>query len=217
MDCNAVDRADRSRSQPSVLIRTSALTHLRVNNHMARAGISPFTGLRSENFTGLRSENSTSLIRARSVNSRLRHPADTGSTSWRGAVARSLVADPGRRRASMCELSRFFDEATFQGGGSLLCPRARSRRRGRMPRGGKASGTKEKIPKRGARNMIDHRKELDLAIDVAQQQVLATECEQFVYEVILMSLKEKRADLGPTKLARPRSKRARQPSLAASK
>ena len=51
--------------------------------------------------------------------------------------------------------------------------------------------------------MIDHRKELDLAIDAAQQQVLATECEQFVYEVILMSLKEKRADLGRSKLARP--------------
>ena len=65
--------------------------------------------------------------------------------------------------------------------------------------------------------MIDHRKELDLAIDVAQQQVLASECEQFVYEVILMSLKEKRADLGRSKLPRPRSKRTKQPSLAASK
>ena len=86
-----------------------------------------------------------------------------------------------------------------------------------MPRGGKARRTKEKIPKRGARNMIDHRKELDLAIDVARQQVLASECEQFVYEVILMSLKEKRADLGRSKLARPRPKRAKQPSLAAPK
>lgn len=31
---DVVDRADRSRSQPSVLIRTSALTRLRVNNPM---------------------------------------------------------------------------------------------------------------------------------------------------------------------------------------
>ncbi len=57
------------------------------------------------------------------------------------------------------------------------------------------------------------RKQLEQAIGAAEQQVVASEQERFVYEVILMSLKKKRADLGRPKLVRLRSKRARQNSL----
>jgi hypothetical protein len=65
--------------------------------------------------------------------------------------------------------------------------------------------------------MVDQRKELEQAIDAAKQQLVASDGERFVYEVILMSLKKKRAGLGAPKLARPRSKRTRQNSLEASK
>jgi hypothetical protein len=65
--------------------------------------------------------------------------------------------------------------------------------------------------------MIEQRKELEQAIDAAKQQLVASEGERFVYEVILMSLKKKQADLAAPKLARPRSKRTRQNSLEASK
>ena len=65
--------------------------------------------------------------------------------------------------------------------------------------------------------MAYHRKQLEQAIDAAKQQVVASEQERFVYEVILMSLKKKRADLGRATLVRSRSKRARQNSLEASK
>jgi len=65
--------------------------------------------------------------------------------------------------------------------------------------------------------MVDERKQLDQAIDVAAQQVVASEQERFVYEVILMCFKKKRAGLGRPKLARPRSRRARQSAPGALK
>jgi hypothetical protein len=65
--------------------------------------------------------------------------------------------------------------------------------------------------------MADRRQQLEQAISAAKQQVVASEQERFVYEVILMCLKKKRADLGRAKLVRPRPKRARQNSVEASK
>lgn len=85
-----------------------------------------------------------------------------------------------------------------------------------MPRGGKVRSTNEKL-QWGRLSMADRRKELELAIDVAKQEVAASEQELFVYEVILRSLKKQRADLGHLKSARLRSKRARPNSLEASK
>jgi hypothetical protein len=72
---------------------------------------------------------------------------------------------------------------------------------------GKADKGKASI---GGVDMADRRKQLEQAIGAAKQQVVACERERFVYEVILMSLKKKRADLGRPNLVRPRSKRARQ-------
>jgi putative hemolysin len=66
-------------------------------------------------------------------------------------------------------------------------------------------------------DMAYRRKQLEQAIGVAEQQVAASEQERFVYEVLLMSLKKKRADLGRPKLVRPRSKRAKQNALEDSK
>jgi hypothetical protein len=42
--------------------------------------------------------------------------------------------------------------------------------------------------------MADRRRQLELAIDVAKQQVAASEQERFVYEVILMCLEKQRAN-----------------------
>lgn len=65
--------------------------------------------------------------------------------------------------------------------------------------------------------MVDHRRELEQAIVAAEEQIVASEQERFVYEVILRCLKKKRADLGRTGLARTRSKRVRQRSVEATK
>jgi putative hemolysin len=85
-----------------------------------------------------------------------------------------------------------------------------------MPRAGTVKPTNEKL-RLERLDMAYRRKQLEQAIDVAKQQVVASEQERFVYEVILMSLKKKRADLGRAKSARSRSKRAKQNSLEASK
>ena len=66
-------------------------------------------------------------------------------------------------------------------------------------------------------DMADRRKQLEQAIGAAKQQVVASERERFVYEVILTSLEKMRADLGRPKIVRPRPKRARQNSLEDSK
>jgi putative hemolysin len=85
-----------------------------------------------------------------------------------------------------------------------------------MPRAGTMRPTTEKS-RLERHDMADRRKQLEQAIGAAKQQVVACERERFVYEVILMSLKKKRADLGRPKLVRPRSKRARRNSLEVSK
>jgi putative hemolysin len=85
-----------------------------------------------------------------------------------------------------------------------------------MPRAGTVRPTNENL-RLESHEMAFRRKQLEQAIGAAKQQVVASEQERFVYEVILMSLKKKRADLGRAKLVRSRSKRARQNSLEASK
>jgi putative hemolysin len=85
-----------------------------------------------------------------------------------------------------------------------------------MPRAGTVKPTNENL-RLESLDMAYRRKQLEQAIDVAKQQVAASERERFVYEVLLMSLKKKRADLGRPKLVRSRSKPARQNSLEASK
>jgi putative hemolysin len=85
-----------------------------------------------------------------------------------------------------------------------------------MPRAGTVKPTNENL-RLERLDMAYRRKQLEQAIGVAKQQVAASEQERFVYEVILMSLKKKRADLGRPKSVRSRSKRARQNSLEASK
>ena len=85
-----------------------------------------------------------------------------------------------------------------------------------MPRAGTGKPTNENL-RLERLDMAYRRKQLEQAIGVAKQQVAASEQERFVYEVILMTLKKKRADLGRPKLARSRSKRARQNPLETSK
>jgi len=85
-----------------------------------------------------------------------------------------------------------------------------------MPRAGTVKPTKEKI-RLERLDMADRRKQLEQAIGAAKREVVASERERFVYEVILTSLKKMRADLGRPKLVRSRSKQARQNSLEASK
>jgi putative hemolysin len=85
-----------------------------------------------------------------------------------------------------------------------------------MPRAGTVKPTNEN-PRLERLDMAYRRKQLEQAIDVAKQQVVASERERFVYEVLLMSLKKKRADLGRPTLVRSPSKRARQNSLEVSK
>jgi hypothetical protein len=85
-----------------------------------------------------------------------------------------------------------------------------------MPRAGTARPTKETL--RLERLDLAYRcKQLEQAIGAAKQQVVACERELFVYEVILMSLKKKRADLGRPKLVHQRSERPKQNSLEALK
>ena len=85
-----------------------------------------------------------------------------------------------------------------------------------MRRAGTMRPTNEKL-RLERHDMTYRRKQLEQAIGAAEQQVVASERERFVYELILMSLKKKRADLGRPKLVRLRSKRARQNSLEDSK
>jgi putative hemolysin len=85
-----------------------------------------------------------------------------------------------------------------------------------MQRAGTVKPANENLRLEGL-DMAYRRKQLEQAIDVAKQQVVASERERFVYEVLLMSLKKKRADLGRPKLVRSPSKRARQNSLEVSK
>jgi putative hemolysin len=85
-----------------------------------------------------------------------------------------------------------------------------------MARAGTVRPTKETLRLEG-HDMAYRRKQLEQAIGAAKQQIIASERERFVYEVILMSLQKKRADLGRPKLVRLRSERARQTSLEDSK